>query len=49
VPFYKDLTDLRIGTTQPEHPLLLEKIKELSVKNQSYFILYFQSKPFADA
>jgi len=42
VPFYKDLTDLRIGTTQPEHPLLLEKIKELSVKNK--VTLYYISK-----
>jgi type IV pilus assembly protein PilB len=42
VPFYKDLTDLRIGTTQPDHPLLLEKIKELSAKNK--ITLYYISK-----
>src|SRR5471030_1913668 len=32
VPFYKDLNDLRVATTEPGHPLLAEKIKELSVK-----------------
>jgi type IV pilus assembly protein PilB len=34
VPFYKELTDLRIGATDPKHPLLLEKIRELSKKNK---------------
>src|SRR5579864_8836328 len=33
VPFYKELKDLRIGTTQPNHPLLLEKIREYSLKH----------------
>ncbi len=42
VPFYKDLNDLRIGTIQPKHPLLLQKVKELSVKNK--VSLYFISK-----
>jgi len=28
LPFYKELTDLRIGTTNPEHPLLQQKIDE---------------------
>jgi type IV pilus assembly protein PilB len=42
VPFYKDLKDLRIATTQPNHPLLQEKIKELSVKNK--ITLYFISQ-----
>lgn len=34
VPFYKELTDLRIGVTNPKHPLLLEKVSELSKKNK---------------
>ncbi len=40
VPFYKELSDLRIATHQPNHPLLLEKIKELSLHNKVklYFI-----------
>jgi len=42
VPFYKDITDLRVGVTNPSHPLLLEKIKELSKKNK--LTLYFISK-----
>ena len=42
VPFYKELSDLRIGTTEPKHPLLLEKIKDLSGKNK--VSLYFISK-----
>ncbi len=42
VPFYKDLTDLRIGTTHPQHALLLEKVAELSKKNK--VSLYFISK-----
>ncbi len=33
VPFYKELKDLRIGVVNPTHPLLEEKVKELSVKN----------------
>ncbi len=32
VPFYKELHDLRIGTVDPTHPLLIEKIEELSKK-----------------
>ncbi len=28
LPFYKELTDLRIGVTDPEHPMLQEKITE---------------------
>ena len=42
LPFYKDLSDLRIATTQPKHPLLEEKIKEFSKKNK--VSLYFISK-----
>jgi type IV pilus assembly protein PilB len=42
VPFYKDLTDLRIATTQPNHPLLQEKIKELALNHKVK--LYFISK-----
>jgi type IV pilus assembly protein PilB len=42
VPFFKDLKDLRIGTIQPKHPLLLEKIQQLSVKNK--ITLYLISK-----
>lgn len=34
VPFYKETNDLRIGVTDPGHPLLLEKIKEFSKKNK---------------
>jgi type IV pilus assembly protein PilB len=34
IPFYKDLKDLRIGVTEPRHPLLLEKVEELSKKNK---------------
>src|SRR6185369_15792607 len=34
VPFYKDARDLRIGTLSPKHPLLLEKLKTLSLKNK---------------
>ncbi len=42
VPFFKELSDLRIGTLEPKHPLLLEKIRELSVKNK--VSLYLISK-----
>jgi len=42
LPFYKDASDLRIGVTEPQHPLLLEKIKELSKKNK--VTLYLISK-----
>lgn len=42
VPFYKELKDLRIGVTQPKHPLLLEKLQELGVKNK--ISLYLISK-----
>ncbi len=42
VPFYKDLTDLRIATIQPNHPLLQEKIKELALNHKVK--LYFISK-----
>lgn len=40
VPFFKDKKDLRVGVTNPSHPLLLEKIKGLSVENKVslYFI-----------
>jgi len=31
VPFYKEHKDLRMGVTDPEHPLLLQKLEELSV------------------
>lgn len=42
VPFFKDKKDLRVGVTNPNHPLLLEKVKELS---KEYKIsLYFVSK-----
>jgi type IV pilus assembly protein PilB len=39
-PFYKEQNDLRIGTVNPSHPLLQEKIRELSAKNKVtiYFI-----------
>ncbi len=43
VPFFKDLTDLRIGATDPENPLLLEKIDEFSKKHK--ISLYLISKP----
>ncbi len=33
VPFYKELADLRIGATDPEHPELKDKLKELGKKN----------------
>jgi type IV pilus assembly protein PilB len=42
VPFYKDAKDLRIGCVNPQHPLLLEKIQELSKKHK--VSLYFISK-----
>ncbi len=40
VPFYKEQNDLRIGTVNPQHPLFLEKVRELSQKNKVgiYFI-----------
>lgn len=34
VPFYKEQADLRIGVTDPNHPLLAEKLAELSKHNQ---------------
>ncbi|MCL5667039.1 MAG: GspE/PulE family protein [Patescibacteria group bacterium] len=42
VPFFKDLKDLRIGTVNPDHPLLKEKVKELS--KDSKVSLYFISR-----
>jgi len=42
VPFYKELNDLRIGVTNPDHPLLLEKIGEFSKKNK--VTLYYISQ-----
>jgi type IV pilus assembly protein PilB len=42
VPFYKELKDLRIGAVNPKHPLLLEKIRELSQDNK--VTLYIISK-----
>jgi type IV pilus assembly protein PilB len=42
VPFYQEQKDLRIGVTNPKHPLLLEKIRDLSRKNK--VTLYFISK-----
>lgn len=40
VPFYKEQNDLRVASINPHHPLLQEKIRELSVKNKVtvYFI-----------
>src|SRR5581483_3312143 len=43
IPFYKDLTDLRIATNQPRHQLLQEKIAELTAKKNKV-TLYFASK-----
>jgi type IV pilus assembly protein PilB len=34
VPFFKDLKDLRIGVTNPEHPLLLQRLSELQKDNK---------------
>jgi type IV pilus assembly protein PilB len=34
VPFYKEQNDLRIGATNPTHPLLVQKLKEFSEKNK---------------
>jgi len=34
VPFYKEQADLRIGVTNPDHPLLLERLKELAVHSR---------------
>ncbi|MDR3642772.1 MAG: GspE/PulE family protein [Candidatus Doudnabacteria bacterium] len=34
VPFYKEMNDLRLGAVDPRHPLLQEKIAELSKKNK---------------
>lgn len=42
VPFYKDQKDLRIGVTDPDSPLLREKLRELGVKNK--VSLYFISR-----
>jgi type IV pilus assembly protein PilB len=42
VPFYKELSDLKIGVTDPHNPFLLERIKELSPKNKAS--LYVISK-----
>ncbi len=42
VPFYKELSDLRIGTVNPKSPLLLEKIAELSKKNKVSLYLISQ-------
>lgn len=40
VPFYKDHKDLRVGTTNPGHPLLAEKLREFKAKHNVslYFI-----------
>ncbi|MDE2311561.1 MAG: type II/IV secretion system protein [Patescibacteria group bacterium] len=43
VPFYKDLSDLRVGTTNPEHPLLLSKLDEFQ-KQGSKVSLYYISR-----
>ena len=42
VPFYKEQTDLRIGVTNPMHPLLLEKVQDFSKKHK--VSLYLISK-----
>ncbi|MBL8029649.1 MAG: type II/IV secretion system protein [Candidatus Doudnabacteria bacterium] len=42
VPFYKDQKDLRIGTVNPRHPHLIEKLKELS--SHAKVTLYMVSK-----
>jgi type IV pilus assembly protein PilB len=34
VPFYKEQKDLRVGTINPKHPLLLEKIREMSLHSK---------------
>lgn len=34
VPFYKEQADLRIGSTNPDHPLLIEKLKEMAVHHK---------------
>ncbi len=42
VPFYKDLNDLRIGITEPEHPLLLAKLEDLRQHNKISLYLISQ-------
>ena len=34
VPFYKEGKDLRVGVTDPNHPLLLQKLQEFNEKNK---------------
>ena len=43
VPFYKDQKDLRIGVTDPNSPLLLQKVGELSLKNKVTLYVISQS------
>ncbi len=43
VPFYKEGKDLRLGVTNPDHPLLLEKINEFK-KEGNKITLYMISK-----
>lgn len=42
VPFYRDSKDLRIAAVNPQHPLLMEKVKELSLKNRVTIYLVSQ-------
>ena len=44
LPFYKEGKDLRIGATEPRHPLLLEKIAELSSASKFTISLYLISR-----
>ncbi len=43
VPFFKEQNDLRIGTTNPSHELLKEKIRQLSPKNKVTLYLISQN------
>lgn len=46
VPFYKELNDLRIATTQPQHPLLRQKIAEFEKKKNKVSLYLVSQKSF---
>ncbi len=46
VPFYKEVNDLRIATTQPQHPLLRQKIAEFEKKKNKVSLYLVSQKSF---
>ncbi len=46
VPFYKEVNDLRIATTQPHHPLLRQKIAEFEKKKNKVSLYLVSQKSF---